>query len=234
MRRLPLPEDVDPTELDPEVRRDLRSLTKEAADRVAGHLVVAGKLVDEDPATALEHARAARALGGRIGAVREAVGIVAYLAGDYAEALAELRTARRLTGSSEHLPLMADSERGLGRPERALRMLDDPQVGDLDRAARVELLIVASGARRDMGQFDAAVAMLEIPELRATRRKPVEAMELIDAWIPRLWYAYADALVAADRSEEAVDWYEAVTTVDDGETDAAERLEALEGSDSSG
>ena len=234
MRRLPLPEDVDPTELDPEVRRDLRSLTKEAADRVAGHLVVAGKLVDEDPATALEHARAARALGGRIGAVREAVGIVAYLAGDYAEALAELRTARRLTGSSEHLPLMADSERGLGRPERALRMLEDPQVGDLDRAARVELLIVASGARRDMGQFDAAVAMLEIPELRATRRKPVEAMELIDAWIPRLWYAYADALVAADRSEEAVDWYEAVTTVDDGETDAAERLEALEGSDSSG
>ena len=227
MRRLPLPEDVDPGELDPAVRRDLRSLSKQAADRVAGHLVVAGRMVDEDPAGALEHARAARALGGRIGAVREAVGIVAYLAGEYGEALAELRTARRLTGSAEHLPLMADCERGLGRPERALRVLDDPQVSDLELATRIELLIVASGARRDLGSPAAAVAMLEIPELRGSRDRPPAFEDGVAEWVPRLWYAYAAALEAAGRAAEAVEWYHAVAQLDAGETDAQERWQEL-------
>ena len=228
MRRLPVPEDVDPSDLDPVVRRDLRSLTKEAADRVAGHLVVAGRAVDEDPQTALAHARAARALGGRIGSVREAVGIVAYLAGEYAEALAELRTARRLTGSAEHLPLMADSERGLGRPERALRLLDDPEVASLDRSTRMELLVVASGARRDLGAPAAAVAMLEVPELRGSRQRPIQAFDNVEPWVPRLWYAYADALEAAGRPAEALDWFTAVAAVDDGETDAEARADRLQ------
>jgi hypothetical protein len=223
-----VPEDVDPRDLDPAVRRDLRSLSKDAADRVAGHLVVAGRLVDEDPKTALEHARAARAMGGRIGSVREAVGIVAYLAGEYSEALAELRTARRLTGSAEHLPLMADSERGLGRPERALRLLDDPEVPSLDRSTRMELLIVAAGARRDLGAPGAAVAMLEVPELRGSRQRPIQAFEDVEPWVPRLWYAYADALEAAGRPTEALDWFAAVAAIDDGETDAEERAERLQ------
>jgi hypothetical protein len=225
---LPLPEDVDPQDLDPAVRRDLRSLSKDAADRVAGHLVVAGRLVDDDPPKALAHARAARAMGGRIGSVREAVGIVAYLAGEYAEALAELRTARRLTGSAEHLPVMADSERGLGRPDRALRLLDDPEVPSLDRPTRIELLIVAAGARRDLGSPAAAVAMLEVPELRGSRNRPVQAFEDVEPWMPRLWYAYADALAAADRPAEALDWFLATAAIDDGETDAAERAEQLQ------
>jgi tetratricopeptide (TPR) repeat protein len=214
--------------LDPAVRRDLRSLAKDAADRVASHLVVAGRLVDEDPKTALAHARAARAMGGRIGSVREAVGIVAYLAGEYSEALAELRTARRLTGSAEHLPLMADSERGLGRPERALRLLEDPDVPSLDRAARMELLIVAAGARRDLGAPAAAVAMLEVPELRGSRNRPVQAFDNVEPWVPRLWYAYADALEAADRPVEALDWFTATAAIDDGDTDAAERADGLQ------
>jgi hypothetical protein len=229
MRRLPLPDDVDPQDLDPAVRRDLRSLSKDAADRVASHLVVAGRLVDQDPETALAHARAARAMGGRIGSVREAVGIVAYLAGEYAEALAELRTARRLTGSAEHLPLMADSERGLGRPERALRLLEDPDVSSLGRPTRMELLIVAAGARRDLGSPAAAVAMLEVPELRGSRNRPVQAFENVEPWVPRLWYAYADALAAADRPAEALDWFSATAAIDDGETDAEERADLLQG-----
>jgi tetratricopeptide (TPR) repeat protein len=171
-------------------------------------------------------------MGGRIGSVREAVGIVAYLAGEYAEALAELRTARRLTGSAEHLPLMADSERGLGRPERALRLLDDPDVPSLERSTRMELLIVGAGARRDLGAPAAAVAMLEVPELRGSRQRPVQAFENVEPWVPRLWYAYADALEAAGRPAEALDWFSAVAAIDDGETDAEERAEQLQ--DSSG
>lgn len=218
-RGVPLPDDADPRRLDPEVRRGLRSLSSATADRVAAHLVAAGRALDEDPARALAHARAARALGGRVGAVREAVGVAAYHAGEYAEAIAELRAARRITGSPEHLPLLADCERALGRPDRALQVARDPGASGLDQAARVELKIVASGARRDLGQAEAAVLALQGLELTAAT---------VTDWTPRLWYAYADALLAAGRVDEARQWFLAVVTTDeDDTTDAAERLAAL-------
>ena len=103
------PADIDPRELAPEVRSQLRTLSKVAADRVARHLVAAGRLVDEDPQAALEQARAARALGARVAVVREAVGETAYAAGEWAEAIAELRTARRMTGDDSSLPMIADA-----------------------------------------------------------------------------------------------------------------------------
>ena len=113
------PEDIDPRELAPEVRSQLRTLSKLAADRVARHLVAAGRLVDEDPQAALEHARAARAVGARVAVVREAVGETAYAAGEWAEAIAELRTARRMTGDDSGLPMIADrSGRWAGRTGR--------------------------------------------------------------------------------------------------------------------
>jgi len=218
-RSVPLPDDADPRRLDPEVRRGLSSLSAATADRVAAHLVAAGRALDEDPARALAHARAARALGGRVGAVREAVGVAAYHAGEYAEAIAELRAARRITGSPEHLPLLADCERALGRPDRALQVARDPGASGLDQAARVELKIVASGARRDLGQAEAAVLALQGLELTAAT---------VTDWTPRLWYAYADALLAAGRVDEARQWFLAVVTTDeDDTTDAAERLAAL-------
>jgi tetratricopeptide (TPR) repeat protein len=204
------------------VRRDLRSLSPKRAEQVAGHLVAAGLLLDGEPQTALEHARAARALGSRLAVVREAAGLAAYAAGDYREAAAELRAHRRMSGSPEHLAVLADCERALGRPERALAMLDDPDVAGLDPATRVELLLVASGARRDLGDAEAAVSLLQIAELDSSTMRP---------WTPRLWYGYADALLAAGRHQEAADWFSAVATIDEGETDAAERLAELEPGD---
>jgi tetratricopeptide (TPR) repeat protein len=218
---VPLPDDVEASMLDPEVRRELRSLSKETADLVARHLVMAGRLLDEDPDAALVHARAARALAGRVGAVREAAGLTAYLTGAWADALSELRTARRITGSSEHLPVLADCERALGRPERALAYADDPAVAGLDQATRVELVIVLAGARRDLGQPDAAVVTVQDPARRTTAKRP---------WAARLWYAYADCLLEAGRQEEAREWFSRAADVDlDGETDAADRLLELDG-----
>ncbi len=212
-----MPADADPRLLDPAVRRALRSLAQ--ADLVAGHLVAAGQLLDDDPALAYQHALAAKAFAGRVGEVREAVGVAAYAAGDYAVALAELRAARRITGSAEHLPLLADCERGLGRPDRALAVAADPMAKTLDRATKVELSIVASGARRDLGQPDAAVLALQGPELDD---------DAVQEWTPRLWYAYADALLAAGRRDDAREWFQAVVTVDEEDTtDAVERLTEL-------
>ena len=218
---MPLPEDVQAHELDRDVRKELLSLSKETADLVARHLVMAGRLIDDDPQSALPHARAARALAGRVGAVREASGLVEYAAGQWAEALSELRAARRITGQPDHLPVMADCERALGRPERALLVAEDPQVSRLSPAARVELLIVVSGARRDLGQSDAAVLTLQVSALDAPPLRP---------WTARLRYAYADALLEAGRPDEAWSWFAAATEDDEhGETDAEERLLELDG-----
>lgn len=219
--RVPLPDDVEPRMLDADVRAELRPLSKDTADAVARHLVTTGRLLDDEPALALAHARAARALAGRVGPVREAVGLAAYRAGEWGEALSELRAARRITGSPSHLAVMADCERALERPERALAVGDDPSVAQLEPVERVELVIVLAGARRDLGQVDAAVLQLQEPARRTQRTRP---------WAARLWYAYADMLLAAGRSDDAREWFAAAAEADvDGETDADERLLQLDG-----
>ncbi len=220
MARVPLPDDVEARELDREVRQELTSLTKETAEIVAKHLVMAGRLMDDEPQSALLHARAARALAGRVGAVREANGLVAYTACEWTEALSELRAARRMTGDAEHLAVMADCERALGRPDRALLVTEDPQAAGLSPATRVELLIVASGARRDLGQADAAVVSLQVAALEGPVRP----------WTVRLRYAYADALLDAGREDEARQWFARAADIDaTGETDAEDRMMELDG-----
>lgn len=216
-----LPEDIEPQRLDPEVRRDLRGLRKEIADDVARHLVAAGTLLDEDPGRALAHARYARSKASRLSVVREAVGLAAYHAGEWAEALSELRAARRMSGGPGHVAVMADAERALGRPERALELARGPEARDLDAADQVELLIVAAGARRDLGQLEAALVGLEIEALEPDRRDP---------WSARLFYAYADGLLAAGRRDDALRWFLHTADADDGEeTDAPDRIAELAG-----
>ncbi len=218
-RRPPIDDDVTGRELDKEIREELSALGPAAGD-VARHLVMAQRLVDDDPGSAWEHAFAARRHAGRIGIIREAAGVAAYLAGKYTEALAELRAARRMTGSAEYLPMMADAERGLGRPVRALDLANDPAITGLDTAGRVEMLIVAAGARRDLGEHEAAAVSLQVPELRSSSAKP---------WVARLRYAYADALLAAGRVAEARQWFIRAADADpDAATDAAERATEID------
>jgi tetratricopeptide (TPR) repeat protein len=205
--------------LDRSVRAELRSLTKPNADMVAGHLIAAGMSLDTDPQRALAHARAARSRASRLAVVREAVGVAAYRAGEWTEALNELRAARRISGDPRNLPLLADCERALGRPGQAVRMLSDPGVAKLDPETRTELLIVVAGARRERGEPEAALSVLARGGLDKDRPRPGST---------RLWYAYADTLEELGREEEAASWFAASAALDvDGETDAAERSAAL-------
>jgi HAD superfamily hydrolase (TIGR01450 family) len=188
---------------------------------VAQHLVAVGRLIDEDPATALAHALAARRLASRIGAVREAVGLAAYHAGQWQTAIAELRTFHRMSGRQAHLAVLADCERALGRPERAIDLYRSAAPAALPAGEATELLIVVAGARADLGQHDAAVAMLQVPELSA---------EQPSLPVARLRYAYADALLAAGRRAEAREWFARAAVADeDTQTDAAQRLLDLDG-----
>ncbi|WP_444542448.1 tetratricopeptide repeat protein [Couchioplanes azureus] len=203
------------------MRAELLSLSRDTADRVARHLVAAGTIIDEDSELALQHAVAARRLASRIAVVREAVGLAAYAAGDWTAAIAELRTYHRMTGRQTHLAELADCERALGRPERAIDLFRGADREALDKAGAIELLIVAAGARGDLGQHDAAVAMLQVKELTSD-----DTAE----WAARLRYAYADALLAAGRREEAREWFSRAAAADEDDlTDAAERLLELDG-----
>lgn len=221
MKRLPIPDDVTGDEIDKDVRQELMSLPKGLAEEVARNLVMVANLLDEDPEQAYAYSRIALRLASRVAAVREAAGFAAYATGKYTEALAEFRAARRMTGSVELWPVMADCERGMGRPERALAMAGEPEVAKLDKAGQVEMRLVAAGARKDMGQADAAVVTLQGPELASNSIQP---------WTARLRYAYADALLAVDREAEAREWFAKALEADQGGmTDASDRLAELDG-----
>lgn len=214
-----IPADIEAKQLAPEIRRELSTLDRVTADAVARHLVAAGELIDDDPEAALSHARAARARSGRIAAVREAVGIAAYHCGDWSQALGELRAARRMGSKSPLFPLIVDCERGLGRPERALELARGPEAAKLSGYEADELRIVAAGARADLGQLEQALTVLSTPQLDPTRTGAIAA---------RLFYAYAETLLALDRGEEALQWFLHAAAADvEGVTDAEDRVSEL-------
>ncbi|MFF3655339.1 tetratricopeptide repeat protein [Streptomyces olivochromogenes] len=218
---MPIPDDVTGEEIDADVRQELLSLPKGLAEDVSRNLVMVARLIDEDPEGAYAYSKIALRLASRVAAVREAAGFAAYANQKYSEALAEFRAARRMTGNVDLWPVMADCERGLGRPEKALDMAGAPEVHKLDKAGQVEMRLVAAGARRDMGQLDAAIVTLQSPELASNSVQP---------WTARLRYAYADALLAAGREDEAREWFaKAVESDKDGSTDASDRLAELDG-----
>ncbi len=191
-------EDVTGKELDRVARAQLRYLEERSASWVAKHLVMAGRLLEEDPELAYEHTLAASRRGGRVAVVREAVGIAAYHAGKYADALRELRTHRRISGSDYNLPLIADSLRGLGRPEKAIELAQSEECANLESAVKVEMQIVAAGSYGDLGKLDKALAELEsLEQLNFNRAF---------SFSPRLFTAYADLLSAAGRAEDAKRW----------------------------
>jgi tetratricopeptide (TPR) repeat protein len=180
-------------------------------DKVAAHLVAAGTLIDEDPEAALAHARAARDRASRVAVVREAVGVAAYHAGDYAEAARELRAYRRMSGDHSYRAVLADCERALGRPEVALRLVAEALTESPDEEETAELRLVEAGARRDLGEVAAARLILEA----ALGGRPTpESLTEGDEIRLRFAAAYADLLHAQGEEELAQRWHDAVTAVD--------------------
>ncbi len=158
---------------------------------------MASRLIDEDPALAHAHALAASRRAGRIAIVRETLGITAYANEDFALALRELRTYRRISGKDDQIALMVDSERGIGRPDRALETGRAVDRAALTTPVRVALAIAMSGARLDQGDLELALGELEIPEL-----DPDRAFE----WSPALFSARAAVLEDLGRADEAAFW----------------------------
>ncbi|CAB4587763.1 unannotated protein [freshwater metagenome] len=209
-----IPEDVTGEELEKSVRAELLSLSAENAKVVARHLVCINIHMDSDPELAHKHGVAAAHHAGRLAVVRESAGYAAYRAGHYEIALKELRAAHRISGDVSMWPVMADCERGMGRPLKALNLAGSDEVKRLAKPEEIEMRIVASGARRDLGELDAAVITLTCKELKTETEE----------WAVRLRYAYADALATAGRGDEAREWFTKCAEIDHDEvTDAQER-----------
>ncbi len=216
----PLPEHITGREVSRSVAAQLKSLPEKLALRVARHLVAAEEALESDPRVAYEHTLAARARASRLAVVREAVGEAAYAAGEFAEALAELRAAKRMNGAVDYLPMMADCERALGRPDKALTLLRNVPREKLSPELAAEAVIVEAGARRDRGELDAALRTLEHAPLQSKSRA---------GWVVRLRYAYADTLLAAERPADALAWFHRAEAIDAEETtDAGERAAEIE------
>jgi tetratricopeptide (TPR) repeat protein len=215
---------VDTRELHRAARAELRGLPKDLAEIVAAHLVVAGQLIEDDPELAYAHAEAARRRAARLPLVREAAAETAYASGRWDVALSEYRALRRMTGTDDYLPVMADCERALGRPANALKLAREAERLQLDPALRIEMVIVESGARRDLGQGAEALRLLQ----RAVEdRPPTPALR---GAVARLRYAYAEALLEGGDEVEARRWFVAAAKLDsEGELDAQERVDALDG-----
>lgn len=174
---------------------------------------MAAQLIDEDPALAHQHALAAVKRAGRVAVVRETAAITAYATGDFALALRELRTYRRISGRDDQIALLVDSERGVGRPDRALEAGRAVDLDALAPGVRAELAVAMSGARLDLNDPERALTELDIPEL-----DPNHAFE----WSPGLFAARATVLEELGRTDEAETWYRRALV-------AAEALDAASG-----
>jgi tetratricopeptide (TPR) repeat protein len=215
---LPWPEEIFELELDDELRAELDAAGG-PTPTLAKHLLSVQVLSDDDPEAAYQHATRLRDRLPRSALARQTACIAAYRAGHFREAIKEESAYRRLGGKTDLLPIAADSERGLARPQRALALLAEFDGPALESDTRTELLIVAAGARQDLGDADAARVLAQ-KAVRAARSPMASA---------RARYALGRHLAAAGDAAQARKWLTSAVELDEGGiwTDAAEVLETL-------
>jgi tetratricopeptide (TPR) repeat protein len=156
----------------------------------------------------------------RSATIRELRGIALYRHDRWREALTELRAYKRMTGRADENHLIADCERALGRPDRAVPLAEEALRAKVPNDVKAESVIVAASALADLGRFEEALAML-----RRLRAKDDVARE----YAMRIWYVTGEVLTRLGRDGEAAEEFRRIVRYDAGAFDAAERLAALGG-----
>ena len=177
----------------------------------------------EDWPEAIRLAEQAKHIALRSLAARELLGLAFYQSGQYKAAASELSAFRRISGTTEQNPVIADCYRALNRPDKALELCDEIDAETVSDPIFYEGAIVAAGALAEMGKLDEAIARLEALDL-----KPAVAQE----HHLRAWYVLGDILERRGRFTQAREWFDAVAGSDPEITDAAERSERLQASSS--
>ena len=177
-------------------RLRLRGLSKEHAENIGLHILAAYALEETDPQGALAHAKWAARQASRIDLARETLALVAYRQGDYKLALKEFRTAHRMNGYSDYLPFIADCERGLGNPRKAIEEATSEEGSQLQGESKAEMFLVYAGALGDLGLWDKAIE---------TVQALAKARGLSGDYRMRAVQAEQNFLEQAGRSQEALE-----------------------------
>ena len=184
----------------------------------------------EDAVSNLEEGRVSAAVSAaemakdhapRSGTVRELLGIALYRAERFRDALRELQAYRRMTGRMDQNHLIADCQRALGAPEKAIEPAREALRAPIDDDARAEAAVVGASALADLGRFDEAIAMIRALRTDERTARPFDL---------RLWYTAGDILERAGRRSEAAIEFGRVVTHDPSAFDAADRLARLQAS----
>lgn len=170
------------------------------------------------PKPAVQAASAAKALAPRSGAIREVLGIAHYQQERFREALTELQAYRRMTGRVDQNHLIADSQRALGAPEKAVALVQEVLGARVSDEVRAEAAVVGGAALADLGRYDEALTLLRKFSTRPEIARPHDL---------RVWYVIGDVLERAGRRAEAAKEFRRIVRHDPVALDAAERLAAL-------
>lgn len=178
----------------------------------------AAAFMAEDFDEAIRLGEQAKHIALRSTAAREFLGLAYYKAGKWSEAARELAAFRRLSGSKEQNPVLADCYRALGKPDKALDLTDEVGYREVAPPVYFETAIVAAGALADQGQIDAAIARLEALDLDPGTAEDHHL---------RAWYVLADLLERKGRFTQARERFEAIAAANPELTDAPERASRL-------
>jgi tetratricopeptide (TPR) repeat protein len=189
---------------------------REAMSRLARAIEL---LERDDPKAAAAEAEKAKSIASRSSAVREVLGLAYYGLQRWHDALTELKAYKRLSGRSDQNHLIADSLRGIGRPQEAVPLAEEAlRAKGVPNEAKAEAVIVAASALADQGRFAEALAFLGRAKTRA---------DVAEDYTLRLWYVKGDILDRAGRRSEAAEEFRRIVRHDTSAFDAAERLAAL-------
>lgn len=155
-----MPKGIEWSMLSTDDRERLRGLSKEHAENIGLHILAAYTLEERDPELALEHAKWVAHQASRIDFARETLAFVAYRQGDYKLALREFRTAFRMNGFLDYLPFIADCERGMGEPKKAIETAMSDDAKCLRGESKAEMFLVYAGALGDLELWDKAIEIV--------------------------------------------------------------------------
>jgi len=148
---------------------------------------------DERYKASLPDLRKAKELAPRSATIRELLGLAAYRAGQWEEALRELRTFRRMTGDLIHTPVEMDCLRGLGKKADVTKTWEMIQSSDISATIQHEARVVYASHLLDEGQAREAWDVIKPGRLVAS---PTMA-EM------RRWYVAARVALAAGDPDAA-------------------------------